>query len=345
MAVFPELTLAWQGQLSDSVTGLAWSPTVGYWAASAANGEVVWQTEVGAAYHLCEANGQSVERLSFSADGLWLAAGGQAGKVFIWSCADRLLGEPPQLHHIVEIDRWVDHLLWHPTLAQLAIGHDAEIWLWDPVTANRVVNLRFDRSSVFDLGWHPDGSPLAVAGYKGVQLWSLGVRPQRVNSLEVDTATTQLAWSDDGRYLAAGNLDRTVTIVDRQSQLDDPWILQGCPGKIRQLQWLAATHHPCLAVAAGSELLLWDLESDLAQWSGRCLSAHQSAISVLASHPQLPIVISGDRDGHACLWSAAGEIEQILTVTAGSVTALAWHQAGAQVVLGHLDGQIEVWKL
>jgi len=39
------------------------------------------------------------------------------------------------------------------------------------------------------------------------------------------------------KYLAAGNMDRTVTVL---SGTTSPWVMRGFPGKIRQLAWSEA---------------------------------------------------------------------------------------------------------
>jgi WD40 repeat protein len=335
-----ELELSWQGRASDLITDLAWSPTGTSWAAGSANGEVVWNSGSDELIFLKSADDRSIDKIAFSADGCWLAACGRAGKLYLWNYADRQL--PPQLVKTVAIDRWIERLVWHPTAAWVAIGYDRHIKLWDAISDCEIANWQFDRSSVFDLQWHPDGSAIAVAGYKGVQIRSLGTNTAQIERLDTDTATLHLAWSENGRYLAAGNLDRTLMLMDRQ-QPDDRWILQGCPGKIRHLHWLAGITSPCLAVASGAELLLWELSQAGSEWSGRIGLGHQSNITALTAHPQCATPTSGDNDGYICLWSIAGEIEQICRNTVSGITTLHWHAQGQSLACGHVNGEVELW--
>ena len=338
-----ELQLQLEGQLSDLVTDLAWSPHGGSWAVSSASGEVAWNPGLEELSLLRPGDGKSIDRVAFSADGRWLAAGGQSGQLFIWNCEDRQ--NPPQLVRIIQIDKWIEHLVWHPIFAHLAIGYGAQVKLWDAIAMREITTWRFNRSSIFDLAWHPDGKSIAVAGYKGVQIWMPGDDTAQIHNLEVATASLKIAWARDGCYLATGNLDRTVTIVDWQHP-DDPWILQGCPGKIRDLQWIAGATSLYLAVATGTAVVLWNLDpNNLTDWTGTLLEGHQNTVETLTAHPQIPLLLSGDRDGYTCLWSESGEIEQILANIVNEITTLKWHPDGTHLAIGSRSGKIELWQL
>ncbi len=331
-----ELQLEWQGQLGEFVTDLAWSPRSGAWAASSAAGEVVWNSGMDDLTILKAADGRSIDRIAISADGRWLAAGGQGGQLLIWDCHRQ-----PQLVTTMEINGWIEHLAWRPTEPQLAIGYGSQVKLWDAIANCEIVKWQFDRSSIFDLSWHPEGKYLAVAGSKGVQFWSpekIAVPPK----LEVETASLKIAWAETGNYLAAANLDRTLAIMDLQ-QPEDPWILQGCPGKIRHLRWITSNTCPCLAVASGTEIVLWDWNPTAADWNGRLLEGHQSTITALTAHPLAPIVISGDAEGYTCLWSITGEIEQILDPIVSEITLLKCHPDGELLAIGSRNGNIAIW--
>jgi WD40 repeat protein len=336
-----ELQLSWQARLSDLVTAIKFAPNGRGWAASSAAGAVIWNSGLTEMVVLKEPDGQSIDEIAFSADSRWLASGGQGGQLLIWNCDDADL--PPQLVDKFDIDNWIEHLAWHPTKPELAISYGANVRVWNMLVPTEPLSWKFDRSSVFDLAWHPDGTSLAVAGYKGVQIWSpTDSAPEY--SLNVDTASIKVAWSGDGRYLAAGNLDRTLTILD-EDRPEDPWTLQGCPGKIRQLAWVAGTT-PCLAVASGTSIVMWNLTSDATVWSGRLLEGHQDIIIAMSGHPNVPILASGSADGYACLWSETGEIEQILALPIVSgFTSISWHPHHLYLATGTQTGDLGLWVI
>ncbi len=336
------LQLQWQSQLSDLVTEIAWSPLGHSWVASSAAGEVRWienSAQIGNPIELVllAPTGNSIDCLGFSADGRWLAAGGQTGQIFIWQCPPDM--SPPQLVRSLEFQTWIDKLVWHPSRSELAIGCGAKVRIW--AAAGDSIEWICDRSSIFALAWQPGGNELAVAGYKGVEIWAPMAQVPLRHQLTVDTASIQLAWSPDGRYLAAGNLDRSLTIVDWQHP-GDPWILQGCPGKIRQLVWLAHTERSCLAVATGEAIVIWDLAAE--EWVGQLLTGHQGVVTTIAAHLDLPLLVSAASDGSACIWSAHGEIEQIITNTLSGFTTLAWQPQEMCLATGSQMGEIGLWS-
>ncbi|WP_310488575.1 hypothetical protein [Chamaesiphon sp. VAR_69_metabat_338] len=336
-----ELQLVWQGQLDDLVTSVACAPNGRGWAASSAAGAVVWNAGGGELVSLQSATGETISRVAFSADSRWLAAGGQAGKLAIWNC-DRA-DVPPQLVTTIDIDEWIEQLVWHPTEPYLAIGYGAQIEVWDIPTATLKTAWKFDRSSVFDLVWHPDGEYIAAAGDKGGQIWSAIEPTAPSEKIAVDTTSLKLAWSPDGRYLAMGNLDRTLTVTDWQ-QPDEQWTLQGFPGKIRQLAWLNGTALPSLAVASGETIVLWELSVDAIAWHGLPLEGHQDVVTTTIAHPSEPILVAGGADGYACLWTVDGRIEQILTLPILSgFTAIDWQPQALYLATGTHAGTIGIW--
>ncbi|WP_310428771.1 WD40 repeat domain-containing protein [Chamaesiphon sp. VAR_48_metabat_135_sub] len=338
-----ELQLEWQGQLSDLVTGLVCSPNGRGWAASSAAGEIIWNAGLMDSVELHAADDRSIERIAFSADSRWLAAGGQAGELLIWNCDE--IDRPPQLVAKINFNKWIEHLVWHPTESCLAIGYGSQLEIWDILKSESMLAWKFEKSSIFDLAWHPAGVYLAVAGYKGVQIWAPRDRMAPTHTIDVDTASLKVAWAEGGRYLAAGNLDRTLTIVDWHNPTDS-WTLKGCPGKIRQLAWIAGTTTPCLAVASGNTIVLWNLTPDETSWNGQLLEGHQDSVEVLAAHPHAPIFGSGSADGYTCLWSAQGESDRVISNSLLSrFTALAWHPDRAYLGTGSQSGEIGLWQI
>lgn len=164
----PLLTPTWQTLLTDYVTALAWSPAGTHLAVASAAGEVVlFEAKTGISVELQPPQGQSMDAIAFSADGRFLAAGGQTGRVSIWQ-----ITAAPQLVTTLEHPRvWVDTLQWHPQQPELALGLGRYAQVWDAAAQEVVTTLDFEASSVLDLAWHPSGNALVLAGNQGVKSW------------------------------------------------------------------------------------------------------------------------------------------------------------------------------
>ena len=176
----------WQGSLSEYVTAVAWSPD-GLLAASSAAGEVVvWQD--GKLVSLLSTGVASIDCLAFSADGKFLAAGGQDGKVRVWSFPPTPLKKGKKEQEVKLIacldntPSWVDKLAWSPICNHLAFSLGRYVQIWDADTQTVITTLPFANSSVLDLAWRPNGESIAISGDGGVKVWSTNLKGDRSSS-------------------------------------------------------------------------------------------------------------------------------------------------------------------
>jgi WD40 repeat protein len=160
----------------------------------------------------------------------------------------------------------------------------------------------------------------------------------------VDTASIKIGWSVDGRYLAAANLDHTISIWDLDRP-EDPWILQGCSGKIRRLVWSKQVRQPILAVATGTDVAIWQWADIDLGWTGTLLGGHEDIVTAIAIHPDDTTIASAAVDGYVCWWTTTGAVIQILedTSTLSRFTHLVWNREGSQLLTGDENGHLAVW--
>lgn len=344
----------WQGTLSDYVAAIAWSPNGHTLAASSAAGDVMlWRDLPGEGKVLWPllplqmGDGRSIDCLGFSQDGQWLAAGGQTGQVKIW-CLNLDAGayRCRPLHTLDNAPAWVEHLAWSPTHNQLAFSLGRFVQVWDADTGNIAVTLNFDASSVLGLDWRCDGQYLAVAGYQGVKIWHRQDWDDDPYVLEVPSASLAIAWSPDGKYLATGNLDRTITVLEWNNP--HPWVMQGFPGKVRQLAWskvISQSGAPLLAASSAEGMVVWERQADESVgWEGQVLAGHGEVVQAIAFQPNSFLLASAAEDGWVCLWPQAKRLGQILEGAPGGFSCLAWHPQGQRLAAGGQSGELLIWS-
>ncbi|MBH8571789.1 hypothetical protein I8752_01840 [Nostocaceae cyanobacterium CENA369] len=324
----------YSGTLSDYVTAIAWSPEGKTLAATSAAGEVVLWND-GELTTLQAGNGKSVDCLACSPDGKFLAVGGQDGKVKIWQ-------ETELIATLENAPVWVDKLAWSHTGNQLAFSLGRYVQVWNADTREIAVTLNFDNSSVLGIDWRKDGQYLAISGYKGVKIWHSQDWDEEPYILSMSTVSVAMAWSPDGKFLASGNMDRSVTVLEWNNP--DPWVMRGFPGKIRQLAWSEATTNlgaPILASSSVEGIVVWEkLEDDSLGWEARVLTNHVDAIAAIGFAPKSFFLASAAADGWLCLWNDAKQVAQIITGVSAGFSSLAWHPQGEFLAAGGEKGEL-----
>ena len=339
----PLLTPTWQTLLADYVTAIAWFPDGARLAVCSAAGEVVvFDAKTGASVVLQAKQGLSMDASAVSADGQFLAAGGQDGAVRIWQMA----GDTPTLVTELENSRvWVDCLQWHPHRPELAVGLGRYAQVWDAAGQAVVTTLNFEASSVLDLAWHPSGDFLVVAGNQSVKTWRREDWDDDPQVRETGGASGAIAISADGQYLASGNNDRTLLVWEWDNP--NPWQMQGFPGKVRQLAWADipdADKSPILA-AATRDLVVMGMLVPGGDWESWPLDLHNGTVLDVAFQPKTGLLASLSEDGWIILWQAAVNAAQILEGAKEGFSALAWHPGGQHLAAGGQQGEVLVWSM
>jgi len=333
----------WQGSLSEYVTAVAWSPN-GLLAASSAAGEVVsWQD--GNLVSLLPAGVASIDCLAFSSDGKFLAAGGQDGKVRVWSILDSPLSQVGEIYTLDNVPSWVDKLAWSPACNHLAFSLGRYVQIWDADSQTVITTLPFANSSVLDLAWRPNGESIAISGNGGVKVWSTQNWDDDPYLIDMPSASIVTAWSGDSKYIASGNLDNTIAVLEYGTP--HPWVMRGFPGKISNLTWSqrGSSNAPLLAASSIEGIAVWKKEADDKDgWNANILTLHDSKIQALEFHPHSLLLASAADDGWLGLWTKAKQVGQILEGASGGFSCLAWSHNGKQLAAGGQDGELIIWS-
>jgi WD40 repeat protein len=338
----------WQTQSTEYITAIAWLSDDNFAIATADGTIQIYRSDGKIGETLRSADGQSIATLTRSADGQYLAAAGQSGTVWIW----QLQTTPTLIKTLDNWGHWIEHLTWHPTQAQLAIGVGLSCVIWDMVSDQILTTLAFDDSAVMAIDWRPQGDWIAIGGYQNVKIWDANDWATEPEIVMVDAASVALKWSPDGQFLASGNLERSITVVDWNDDLRSvedhralPWQMRGFPGKVRHVAWSVpnAAGNSLLIASSAEGIVLWVKSADLdVGWDGQVIGSHPGAISAVAWHPQLPLVLAAvSQDGMGSWFDPIGSPPR--TFNSEGFTVLAWQPSGRSYVTGGAMGEIGLW--
>ncbi|MGG6266552.1 WD40 repeat domain-containing protein [Leptolyngbya sp. AN03gr2] len=338
------LELRWQSVLSDYVTAIAWSPDGKMLAVCSAAGEVVlYATRTFDSIVLQTATGSSIDCLAFSHDGQFLAASGQAGTVQIWQLTRTGF---ELIKTLTNASAWIDQLQWSPIKNQIAFSLGKTVQIWDAETQQSVTTLDFNESSIGDIAWHPSGESISLGGYQGIKIWMTAKWEEDPYQFIIPSASTTIAWSASGRYLASGNLDRTLSVLEWGNPA--PWMMSGFPGKVRQIAWSdrpVRNDAPLLASASAEGIVVWEKhEDEQFGWESRVLGQHDGYVQAVRFQPNTTLLASASEDGSIVLWWQAASMTQILEGAPDGFSYLAWHPQGSHLAAGGQQGELLVWS-
>ncbi|MBE9101626.1 WD40 repeat domain-containing protein [Vacuolonema iberomarrocanum] len=349
MQLKPLLTEQLRVTLSDYVTAVAWSPIGNRLAAATGNGEVQWVHELTPEV-LQAPTGQSINAIAFSADGTWLAAGGQAGCITLW--------KPPLPHPVHMLNcgsTWIDRLSWHPTYSYLAFLQGKTLRIWDAEQAEitQVIELT-ERPQ--DVQWSPTEDVLAIALKTNIQIWNPFHNTAPLYQWELTATPITVNWSTDGHYLACAMCDPSLSILHwsklchtnpaSSDSKELPALMRGFPGKIRRLAWADipdSDTSPMLAAATREVVAMWLLMPEKG-WQSWMLDLHSQTVLDVAFQPKTGMLASASEDGWLILWHLAIEAMQVLDGAAEGFSCLAWHSSGQYLAAGGQQGELFVWS-
>lgn len=330
--------LADKQQFDEYIRGLAWSPNGDLLAIISAGGELaLWKQ--GKIDFLQLKSNHSLDCIGFSADGKWLATGGQAGQIQIY----RLVANSRTFELTATVDcgtAWIDSLVWHPQDNLLAFAVNRQIKIWDGKTQKIIATLDFSASSVFSLAWNPQGNRLAASGHGAVKVWDSSNWKQTPYQLEVPGASLDCAWSSDGQYLASGNLDRTISLLHWDHP--PPWLMQGFPGKVSQVVWSNHPNQPLLAASCQEGVIIWHFDPQSQNWQSHVLQ-HQKIVEAIAFSPNSSLLASAGKEGCIQIWQQGKQQIQTLKGVTG-FSGLAWHPTGQYLAAGGQEGELMIWQ-
>lgn len=294
-------------------------------------------SNAGAVQLLTKLNGLSspVAAVAYSADGRWIAAGGQDGGVRIWDA--RTGAEHLRMQ---SASRRVDSVAFREDGVLLAVaGQDNVVRLFDVATGSELSPLLGPSGAVTAVAFSPRGSVLAAASDDGnVYLWDTS-SSERLATLAGHTSyVSDVAFSADGSMLASAGEDDTVrvwkvpvgTALALLEHAANVEVVAFHPGGGR------------LASASGSAIQIWDVSARLVITA---LSGHTGTITALAYSPDGAVLASAGadlNDDTVRLWDARDGRALHALQPADRVNALAFSPDG-RTLAGGSAAYVGLW--
>jgi WD40 repeat protein len=273
----------------------------------------IWNSSTGALVKKLKSTPSSAEVLSWSRDGLYLAAGYGTGQALIW---DMTTYEP--VLTIPGEGVSVSGLSLHPDGSLLATGNDiGAVYMYDAKTGELVKMLDANK----EFNWLGSGK------FSQSDLWASGA-----------------VFSPDGKYLAVSYGTNQVVIWDWEA--GKPWLtLDGHTDIVENVNY----HSGGSLLVSGSDdanAILWDLNAPAENRIKTRFLGHSALIYDAAFSPDGKYVATGSADGLVKIWDAnrGGHLFDLYG-NKNRVRAVTFSPDGRHVISGSTDGTVRVYTL
>jgi len=303
----------------EKVNSVAFVPNSDTIAAAGDDGTIRFWRRNGQAIATLQAHRDWIYRIRFSEDGKWLASASndKTVKLWKWDGNDR--------DRFVLVDTFAGHsdgvtgVSFHPDKKIMASGSldkSIKIWHLDRPLQSRRLTRHSDR--VWGVAIAPDNNTIASASWDGtIKLW--GKDGREMATLETGDRANSVAFSPDGRTLASGGQDCTVRLWNRDGTELKTFV---------DPQFLTTKNAS---------------KNDDTKGCDRPASHRQRVLEVNFS-PDGTMLASASRDGMVKLWSASGNLLQVLRGHDDRVNSVAFSPDGATVASASDDGTIKLWN-
>jgi WD40 repeat protein len=342
---------------------------------------IVWNLDSGKRLNSFQDHQGTVNCVSYSPDGRFLASGGEDRLVLVREAttgeirhrlskegtdSQRQRADSPRALAFNDASRPRGLVLKLHSGGILSLAFDAsgrqlltgssngQAILWDAETGKELHSLRGHEAAINSVAFSPSGKVAASAGYdRVIRLWSVEtgreIRSYQGHRGEINS----LAYGPQDTRLASAADDGTVRVWDA-TQSQESCLIRGMQDNV-----FGIAFHPNgqeLATATGNlfnptkpgEIKLWDIANRRLL---RTLRGHHGGIGTVAYSPDGRWLCSGGADGMIKVWDAVhGEEVKTLRGHQGIIGRVTWSPDGRWIVSvsGHLlspskPGEVKLW--
>lgn len=288
------------------------------------------------------AGGEKIRSVAVSADGQFVAGGGEENSVKLWNVGGdgkvRNLGNLLSGH-----SGWVNSLAFSADGQVLVSGScDRTIKVWNVGTLKLIRTLGSwfskDWGWVYSVGVWGD---LLVSGHgdRLVRIWNLGTGKLLASYTGHTGWVESVAFRPDGKVVVSGSGDRSVKVWNVASG-DAVLTLTGHTDVVSSVAF-SGDGQVLVSGSADGTVRLWQLAS--AELLGSL--THSGPVVSVAVSPDGQAIAGGGRDGVVRLWNPYTEELLVSFRYPGAVSSVAFSGDGQVLVVGGTSGKIGLWRL
>ena len=300
-------------------------------------------------------SGSPVTEVRFAPNGQWLAVTDGNGNAKLWDHRTRKeIITLPAYTNLTRSGDFVERraLAISPDGRRLAVGVGTTIALWELDAHRQTAVLHGHTNTVNYLMFSPDSQTLASASSdRTARLWNVGANsPEPVAALNVGQRALCLAYSGDGVLLAVGVAESVVQLWDVSTPTAPRELppLKGFTSWAGGLAFSPRTR--LLASGVGSEIILWDLDTQGNATSTKRLREVRGSLGVIdtvAFSPDGRMLVSAGSDRNLTLWDLSGRGREPVKLKGheGEVYSAGFSPDGKVVASASYDGAVKLWDV
>lgn len=277
----------------------------------------------------------TVQALSWSPDGTYLASAGHDGTIQVWEATT---GEVRTQYG--EYTHAIWSVMWSPNGKYIAsAGADALLKVWSVAPSKEVAMHTRHQKIIRAISWSPDSTFIATAGDDTVvHRWDFQKAQFLHPYSEHHERILCLAWSPDSKYIASGGNDSAVRVWDALTG-DYCTLFRGHTDNITSVAWSPDATRIASASDDGT-IQIWQATT------GKPLSQykdHTQTVSTVAWSPDGHYLASGSWDKTVRIWDISRDI--CIHVYKGHtawVNAVAWSPTNEYIASASLDNTVHV---
>ncbi len=286
-----------------------------------------------------EGHSQSVNAVSVSPDGQWIASGSEDATIRLWSTDGTLI-------HRLEAPERVTDLAFGPEGSTLAaVTAAGELLLWNLQEGNPhegQLERTFNHGDwITAVAVSPANGAIATAGRdQTIKLWDTQNGSQLRTLTGHQGWVNQVSFSPDGQTLASVGEDRTIRLWN----LADGSFRQTLTGhgdRVTSVEF-SPNGQTLASTSADGTVKLWNLSDGSVQ----TLEGHQGQVNAVAFSPDGETLVSAGADGTLKHWQIDdGALLETLRGHGGTVLKVRFSPSGQTLISAGTDKSIRIWQI